>query len=67
MCSSDLIEGPRGSGVIELNGAVAHLGRVGDKITIMSFTEVDAAKARGWEPQVIVLGEENKVVDARGK
>jgi aspartate 1-decarboxylase len=62
-----VIEGPRGSGAIELNGAVAHLGERGDKITIMSFTEVDAAQARGWEPQVIVLGEGNKVVDARGK
>jgi len=61
------IEGARGSGVIEMNGAVAHLGEIGDKLTIMSFTEVDVAKARGWEPQVIVLGEGNKVADARGK
>lgn len=61
-----LIEGPRGSGAIELNGAVAHLGKIGDKVTIMSFTEVDAAQARGWEPVVIVLGEGNAVVDARG-
>jgi aspartate 1-decarboxylase len=50
-----------------LNGAVAHLGGIGDKVTIMSFTEVDASQARGWEPQVIVLGEKNLVVDARGK
>jgi len=62
-----VIEGPRGSGVIELNGAVAHLGGKGDRITIMSFTEVDVAQARGWEPTVIVLGEGNKVVDTRGK
>lgn len=62
-----LIEGLRGSGAIELNGAVAHLGKIGDKVTIMSFTEVDAAQARGWEPVVIVLGEGNAVVDARGK
>jgi aspartate 1-decarboxylase len=33
----------------------------------MSFTEVDVAQARGWEPTVIVLGEGNKVVDTRGK
>ena len=62
-----IIAGPRGSGAIELNGAVAHLGKIGDKVTIMSFTEVDAAQARGWEPTVIVLGEKNVVVDARGK
>ncbi len=62
-----IIEGPRGSGVIELNGAVAHLGKAGDRITIMSFTEVEAAQARDWEPTVIVLGEKNVVVDTRGK
>ena len=62
-----VIEGPRGSGTIELNGAVAHLGKVGDKLTIMCFTAVEAAQASGWEPTVIVLGEENVVVDARGK
>ena len=27
------IRGPRGSGVIELNGAVAHLGKIGDRLT----------------------------------
>ena len=62
-----IIEGPRGSGAIELNGAVAHLGEIGDKVTIMSFAEVDAAQAQGWEPTVIVLGEKNAVVNARGK
>ncbi|MFA6543952.1 MAG: aspartate 1-decarboxylase [Limisphaerales bacterium] len=61
------IEGPRGSGAIELNGAVAHLGEIGDKLTIMSFTEVDASKARGWQPTVIVLGEKNIVANTRGK
>lgn len=62
-----VIEGPRGSGVIELNGAVAHLGKIGDKLTIMSFTEVESAAARGWKPQVIVMGEKNVVVDPRGE
>jgi len=62
-----VIEGVRGTGTIELNGAVAHLGKVGDLVTIMSFAEVDAAKARSWEPKVLVLGEGNKVLDARGK
>ena len=38
-----VIAGEPGSGAIVLNGATAHLGRVGDRITIMSFTEVDEA------------------------
>ena len=50
-----------GSGQIILNGATARLGKAGDRLTIMSFTEVDAAQAKSWKPQVIVLGEKNVV------
>ena len=55
-----------GSGQIILNGATARLGRPGDRLTIMSFTEVDPAKAKSWKPQVIVLGERNAIVSERG-
>lgn len=61
-----VIRGPRGTGAIELNGAVAHLGRPGDRITIMSFTEIPASDATRWEPRVIVLGSGNRIVNARG-
>src|SRR5213083_3075668 len=53
------IKGERGSGAIELNGAVAHLGKIGDRLTIMAFTEVDGAKAKKWKPRVIVLVKQN--------
>ena len=55
-----------GSGQIILNGATARLGRPGDRLTIMSFTEVPASEAQPWKPQVIVLGEENAIVSERG-
>ncbi len=61
-----VIRGPRGSGAIELNGAVAHLGKPGDRITIMSFTEVESTLATGWQPRVIVLGAANHIVNERG-
>jgi aspartate 1-decarboxylase len=61
-----LIPGEPGSGSIILNGATAHLGKVGDRLTIMSYTEVDAALAKGWTPRVIVLGERNAVTAMRG-
>jgi aspartate 1-decarboxylase len=60
------IAGPRGSGAIELNGAVAHLGEPGDRLTIMSFAVIDEARAKNWQPRVIVLGEKNQVVNERG-
>lgn len=60
------IKGPPGSGAIELNGAVAHLGKAGDRLTIMSFSEVDSLAAGQWQPKVIVLGEKNRVLNTRG-
>jgi aspartate 1-decarboxylase len=60
------IAGPTGSGAIILNGATAHLGKVGNRITIMSFAQVDPEVIRDWQPQVIVLGEKNAIIDERG-
>lgn len=60
------IAAPRGSGAIVLNGAVAHLGKKGDRITIMSFAVVNPKQARQWQPAVIVLGARNAIVNERG-
>lgn len=60
------IAGERGSGAIVLNGAVAHLGQTGDRLTIMSYAVVDEAEAEQWHPRVIVLDERNRIVSDRG-
>ncbi|MEO1992570.1 MAG: aspartate 1-decarboxylase [Pirellulales bacterium] len=56
-----VIYGERGTGVIELNGATAHLGKIGDRLTIMSFAWLDEIQAKGHAPAVIVLNEKNKI------
>ena len=61
-----VIKGTPGSGAIELNGAAAHLGKIGDRLTIMSFTEVDRTQAKRWKPRVIVLGKKNKIINEQG-
>ena len=61
-----LIAGERGSGGIVLNGATAHLGKIGDLLTIMSFTLVEEAQAKKWEPRVIVMGGKNAIINHRG-
>ena len=61
-----VIPGPRGSKSIILNGATAHLGRVGDRLTIMSFTTAEEPTAKKWQPRVLVLDAQNAVVDRRG-
>lgn len=60
-----VIKGPRGSGAIHLNGAAAHCGKVGDRLTIMSFTEVEEKKAKTWKPKVIVLGKKNEILSRK--
>ena len=60
------IPGPPGSGAIELNGATAHLGKKGDRLTIMSYTSVDLHLAKKWQPRVIVLGPKNSILAERG-
>lgn len=60
------IPGRPGSGDIILNGATAHLGQPGDRLTIMSYAVIEELEARSWKPRVIVLGEANAIIDSRG-
>jgi aspartate 1-decarboxylase len=60
------IPGHPGSGEIVLNGATAHLGKVGDRLVIMSFILLSPEAAATWQPKVIVLGEKNAVGSERG-
>lgn len=47
------IAGPRGSGVICLNGAAARMVQVGDIVIIMSYATMTPKEARGFKPKVI--------------
>jgi aspartate 1-decarboxylase len=60
------IRGKRGTGEIIMNGAVAHLGKKGDVLTIMNFAAVSQKKAKKWKPRVVVLGKGNKILSTRG-
>lgn len=61
-----VIKGKRGAGEIIMNGAVAHLGKKGDLLTIMNFCTVSQKKAKKWQPRVIILGTGNKIENERG-
>jgi aspartate 1-decarboxylase len=57
-----VIPGPRGSGVIGINGAAAHLVHPGDQIIIMSYALMDEAEARALTPRVVHVDGDNRVV-----
>ena len=57
-----VIPGERGSGVIGINGAAAHLVHPGDLVIIMSYAMVTDAEARALEPRVVHVDENNRIV-----
>ena len=57
-----VIYGERGTQQIQLNGATAHLGKIGDRLTIMNFGAFTPEEAKAHKPRVIVLNEKNEIV-----
>jgi aspartate 1-decarboxylase len=53
-------------GIIELNGATAHLGKIGDRLTIMSFARCTPQETASHAPRVALLNERNEVVRHEG-
>jgi len=56
------LRGPRGSGVICINGAAAHLMKPGEMVIIATFAEMEPAEARGHVPAVVLVDRENRLV-----
>jgi len=56
------IKGERGSGVICINGAAAHLNKPGDLVIIATFAELEESEARTHEPGVVLVDRANKIV-----
>ncbi|NDZ83151.1 aspartate 1-decarboxylase [Streptomyces sp. SID10853] len=57
-----VIEGERGSGVIGINGAAAHLVHPGDLVILISYAQVDDAEARTLRPSVVHVDADNRIV-----
>ncbi len=56
------IQGERGSGVICINGAAAHLNKPGDLVIIATFAELEESEARVHKPVVVLVDRQNKIV-----
>ena len=61
-----VIYGKRGAGLIELNGATAHLGKVGDRVTIMNFGLYTPEEAATHKPRILRLNERNEILSYQG-
>jgi aspartate 1-decarboxylase len=58
------ITAPRGSRMFCVNGAAARLAQVGDRIIVVAYAGMDQAEAEQFEPNVIMLDEDNRIVEA---
>src|SRR5574337_1357222 len=56
------IKGERGSGIICINGAAAHLNKPGDMVILATFAEMDEAEARDLVPKVVLVDRHNRIV-----
>ncbi len=59
--STYVIEGERGSGIIGINGAAAHLIKTGDLVIICAYAQMSDEEAKAFEPTVLLLDEKNQV------
>jgi aspartate 1-decarboxylase len=57
------IAGPRGSGVIGINGAAAHLVHPGDLVILIAYAQVDDVEAASLEPRVVFVDGRNAIVN----
>ena len=56
------IAGERGSGVLGINGAAAHLVHPGDLVILIGYGQLDTAEARGLQPRVVFVDAANRIV-----
>ncbi|WP_212913606.1 aspartate 1-decarboxylase [Streptomyces sp. TS71-3] len=56
------ITGERGSGVIGVNGAAAHLVQPGHLVIVMTFAVLDASELAGHRPRVVHVDKANRIV-----
>jgi aspartate 1-decarboxylase len=58
-----VVTGERGSGVIGVNGAAAHLVHPGDVVVLISYGLMDQAEAAANRPKVVFVNEANAIVE----
>jgi aspartate 1-decarboxylase len=60
------IAGPRGSGVIGINGAAARLVHPGDLVILIAYGQMETAEAKAYLPKVVFVDADNKITGMGG-
>ena len=56
-----VIEGAKGTGTIQLNGAAARLGHPGDHVIVISYAEYEEAELEDFAPQLVFVEAGNRI------
>ncbi|MDX2230148.1 MAG: aspartate 1-decarboxylase [Leptolyngbyaceae cyanobacterium bins.349] len=56
------IAAPAGSGEIQLNGAAARLGMVGDRLIIMTYGQLSSEELTSFSPTVVLVDDQNRLL-----
>lgn len=59
-----ILPGPRGSGVVCVNGAAAHLVKPGHKVILATYAEMEEREARTHKPKVILVDDDNRITNS---
>jgi aspartate 1-decarboxylase len=58
-----VIPGERGTGVIGINGAAAHLVHPGDLVILISYAQMTDAEARAFAPSIVHVDAANEIIE----
>ncbi|MBT2249219.1 aspartate 1-decarboxylase [Arthrobacter sp. BHU FT2] len=56
------IAGERGSGVIGINGAAAHLMHENDLVILITYAQMTTEEAKAYEPKVVHVNGQNRII-----
>lgn len=57
-----VIPGARGTGVVGINGAAAHLVAPGDLVILIAYATMDEDESRHYLPRVVFVDADNRIV-----
>ena len=60
-----VIEGQRGSGTMQVNGAAARLVHTGDKLIVISYATFTDAELESYRPVVVQVDASNAIAEGR--
>ncbi len=60
-----VLAGPRGSGMICLNGPTARKGAVGDQVIIFCYAYYDEEEIKKYQPRILKVDKKNQILNIR--